>query len=65
MCICIIYTNLSIFVCVSDRVNLRSGSTSNFFIFLFFKFNKSEKAILHRYVLVKGKIYLIIKLKKC
>ena len=57
MCICIRDTNLLISVCVS--VYLISGLTSNLYIFLFFKFNKSEKTLSHRYVLEKGKIYLI------
>ena len=65
MCICSIVTILSISDCVSDRVHLRIGSTSNLFLFLFFKFNKSKAALSHRIVIAKGKIYLINKLNKC
>ena len=55
VCIFILSTNLSIYVCVSDRVHLGSGSTSNLFIFLFFKLKESEKVLSHRYVLAKLK----------
>ena len=65
LCIWIIDTNLSISDCLSDRFHLRSGSTSNLFLVLFFKFNKSEKYLSHRYVLAKDKPNLIIKLNKC
>ena len=59
-----IYTNLSIFVCVSDRVNLRSGSTSNFYIFLYFYFSNLTN-LKRPFYIGLHKIYLIIKLKKC
>ena len=63
MCICILSTNLSISVYVSDKVHLRSGSISNLFLF-YFHIEKSEKVLSHRYVLAKVHKYLIIKLKK-
>ena len=37
ICICYLGNNLSIYGRVSDRVHLGSSSTSDFFIFLFFK----------------------------
>ena len=44
VCICILGTNLSIYGCVSDRVHLGSSSTSNFFIFLFFKLKNLRRS---------------------
>ena len=66
--ICILGTNLSISVYVSDKVHLRSGSISNLFLF-YFQIEKSEKVLSHRYifhiyVLEKVQKYLIIKLKQ-
>ena len=60
VCICILSTNLSISVYVSDKVHLRSGSISNLFLF-YFQIEKSEKVLSHRYVLAKVHKYLIIK----
>ena len=69
MCICICGANLLISGCV--LIECTSGLV-RLLIYLFFKFNKSEKGIIHRYVpryvldsvldryvLEKGKIYLI------
>ena len=44
VCICILGTNLSIDGRVSDRVHLGSSSTSNLFIFLFFKLKNLRRS---------------------
>ena len=48
LCICILDTNLLIYVYVSDRVNLRSGLTYNLFIKIYLIIKLKKCGYFHR-----------------